>query len=992
MDIMTRYILALTSDTSGAREYVTALKRAEESTKMLGVETGKATRLIDQTTTQSFDKSGKLVRRFTTIWQDSFGRVFKTVSEMDGSVTRPISASLNQMGNGFASVANKSNDFVRALRRVIIVVPIWMTFRAVIRGVQTAIRDTVEYVKDMDKALARAKATITDSSINMAQFGEVIRNVARALAVQTGKSIGEVIEIFYRLSTAGIDAKTSLGGMEGVLKTSVAIMGDTESTAKVLAQTYNLLGKNIQDDIPEFKKIELIGAVIARLWQDNQFELNEFNSSLERAGSALSQFGVDARTSIALLATLHQQGIKGSRAGTLLQQVFLRLGKNTKVLRDELGILIKDNAPIDWFELLTQVMDRVNELGTQTPQAVKALLEVFNIRGGQGFRALLQDMNKFRDNLQKSHEDAGALFNNLDKLQDIQLNTVGAQMDIFRNMRKEIGYAFVTGITGTRDFVSGLKIVNAWMKEIAINTAIVSNELREWGEATFGKQPLPPGFGNQIKKIIPFGQIGFFKSEIGKQYAGTFDALKKEFSDVFSEKEMSRFAWDLVNNFDETMAKTPEIAKKYGRQVSANFLDAYNAGIAKREQTAQAVADLMKTLNSPDYDQTTLNSKIDALKKAMAGDMSGLLGENDKVIDSYEQQIMDLQLQQKLIRMSARGVQEHVIAQEQLVATANKYFAIVENGRKLGVEALTTEEKQQVISELLKGNWETISDLKKRGIIDEQQALNLANQLLDIDRKRLELIQRYGDQVKSAFQTTLADALKEGNFEAFFSNFGERLRSIILERVAEAFTENLLAQTGIFDAFGQVLSGQQLGQVIVTSGQQHAQMVQQAIITAGTQHAQMIGQASATASATTASTGVTGLGTIGGVPAGYTGKTATVEGLGTVPVKPASQFNALGALATLGMFASLFAGSGSKVSSGHTYSTAPGGVDKNLTATTRMTTKAQITNITIAPTFNVKGDITDQRVRNAIADDIIKQIKDGVVQYLDEQNIAVGNV
>ncbi|MHA1437987.1 MAG: phage tail tape measure protein [Promethearchaeota archaeon] len=1000
MDIMTRYVLALTSDTRGAREYVDSLKRAELATQKLGVETGKATRLIDQTTTTGFNKAGQSVRKVTAIWQDSFGKIFKTSYQVDKNAITPISSSLNQMGKGFRQATRKANDFTRALRRVLIVVPIWMVFRAIIRNVQNTIRETTDFIVKMDKALARAKATITDTSIDMSKFGEDIRAVARSLAIQTGRPVEDVIEIFYRLSTAGIDAKTSMAGMQGVLKTSIAIMGDTTQTARVLAQTYNLLGKNMADNIPEFKKIELLGAVIARLWQDNQFELNEFTTALERSGSALSQFGVDARTSIALLATLHQQGIKGGRAGRLLQNVFLKLGQNTKVLREEMGILINDNAPIDWFELLTEVMNRVNDMGTQTPKTVQALLEVFRIRGGQGFRALVQDMNKFRDNLQKAGEEATQLFDNLNRLQSIQLDTVEAQLNRFKNLRKEIGFSFITGVTGADSFVKALKAVNEWMIVLigkAYALGIVFNQLAK-GNERLEKYFYNLSLGRKIQVgLTPLG-LGEFTGETGEMMENVLEQLKDTFGKTFSEAEMVQIADAISRGLIDEMAN--KISKKRhipAEKLKAVFLKMYNTANQEVPALARQMEEFYDKLLSGKLSDVEAQAEIKKINDAINKQVQGLGDTQDDIIDKYDQQIMQLQLQQRLIRLSARGVQEHVIAQEKLVATANRYFDIADKGRKVGVEAITQAEKQKAIAGLLQGNWEVIEELKKKGILSEQQALDLANQLLDVDRKRLELIKRYGDQVKSAFQTTLADALKEGDMESFFTNFADRLRNILIDRLAEVFTENLIAQTGLFATFGQVLSGQQIGVAIQTSGTQHAQMVQRAILTAGQQHAQMVAQAT-----TTATTGVQGIGAISGLPIGYGGKTATIAGMGQVPVAPAdyyktqgmgaSSFNWMGSLATLGLMASLFAGSGRKSSMGHAYSTAPGGVDRNLQATTRMTTKAQITNITIAPVFNLKGDITDQRVRNAVADDIIKQVKEGVVNYLDEQNIAIGNV
>ena len=157
--------------------------------------------------------------------------------------TKQIERGVKDIGTSSKRSSTYMGDLQRAMRRVAVVLPVWMAARAALRTFTNTVRDSVDYLVKMDKALARAKATITGYAGSMNSAGEAIRNNARALAMVTGRPIEKIIEIFYRLSTAGIGFKQSLAGMSGVLKTTIAMMGDEEQVAKVLAQTYNLLGK-----------------------------------------------------------------------------------------------------------------------------------------------------------------------------------------------------------------------------------------------------------------------------------------------------------------------------------------------------------------------------------------------------------------------------------------------------------------------------------------------------------------------------------------------------------------------------------------------------------------------------------------------------------------------------------------------------------------------------------------------------------------------------
>jgi len=914
-----------------------------------------STKLIDYVTTMK--GSERVINEFKKLRAGGIGlatanqEVTRTTKLTDGTMLK-VSGTFDRTGTkirnlnyevikqkqAFATAHPILGGYMKALMRVAIVVPVWMAARAAIQAVGMQIRDSIQYFIDLDAATARAKATITGATDDIDKLGTIIQKVARGIAMETGKEIKDVVEVFYRLSTAGIDASTSLQSMNGVVKTAMALDGDLVTTARVLAQTYNLLGKTLGDTVPEFKKVELFGATIATMWQDNQFELNEFSQSLERAGGTMAQFNVDGRVTIAMLATLHQQGIKGGRAGRLLQTVFLKLGQNVNILRKELGIIVDDNKAIDWFSLLTQVLEKTNKLGTQVPSTVKKLLEVFNIRGGQAFRGLLQDMEKFRANLKIAGMDANELVANLNKLQQLKINTIETQLKIFGTMRKEVGLAFIMGVTGTNEFVSSLKVLNEWMKTLIVNSAIFGANIREWSEAINEDIPLPGTLGQKITAtVIPFADIAFFKSEMGRAYAAAFKSLKKELDattgSLVTENDIRDTAWKIVNNYEKAMTDgtLEKISKKAGKQMGAHFIDAYEQAMEMKNLQVKVAADLIKQLQNPASSLDDINVKIKALQDLMNKGLDGVGDTTNQYKDQLE--ILD--------ELKAIGASEQQVLKEKL----------------------------NILTQVLK------LDETDTEVIDTRRALRL---------EELKILGQQAAKIRDITKSSLSDALKEGDLSGAFDSFKEGLRNATFDAIAEGLTNQVMNLTGLDTILGKGLETIQIERAFDNG----ALKVANAIDGAFDRGAGKIG-------------GVGGNGNmtqIGGknVPISPKDYYKTPAAGGSDAGTMQNWFGAGGnfwQLAGVGLMgASLFGGGGRTSNTSNRYSTAPGGTTS--AATTRSTVKAKVTNIVLNATFNLPEGlgVEGRNLVKEVEGKITPLIRDITVRVLEEESISSGNI
>ena len=133
-------------------------------------------------------------------------------------------------------------------------------------------------------------------------------------------------------------------------------------------------------------------------------------------------------------------------------------------------------------------------------------------------------------------------------------------------------------------------------------------------------------------------------------------------------------------------------------------------------------------------------------------------------------------------------------------------------------------------------------------------------------------------------------------------------------------------------------------------------------------------------------TGVGGKVPSGGVP--------SIAPTGTTPTDAGGMENWFGAggnfwkLAGMGLMgASLFGQGGRKSTMGQRYSTAPGA--RTTAATTRSTVKAVVTNITVAPVFQLDGiSIESQNLVKEVEGKLTPLIKDITTRILEDENMS----
>lgn len=385
--------------------------------------------------------------------------VLKALKDLDVT-SKKFDDSTKKLGKSSEDLAGR---FAKLAIRSATVVPIWMAIRGVWVGLTGTIRDGIKYFIDLDKAIARALAVV-EGVDDMKGAAESLRIEFQDLAVQSGETVTKVAEAFHRFASAGFDVQTSLAGMNISVKTAVGVMGDAEETARTIADVYNLMKDKIQGAVTVQDKMNMVGATLATLWGPNVFELSEFNSALTNFTGIAKNFNLTFDEMMALVGASHTLMQRGARAGTELSRTFQSLASNIGEAEVILGRYI-DLTKESVFDVYLELLKKLNAQYGDSAAKVTKIMEVFGKFGGRVSAAFAANLDKLITELERLQsmtlEDRMERLNDLFELQTL---TLQRQLNIFKELKSMTVEAFLTGITGSDDYVEALRGVNEILK------------------------------------------------------------------------------------------------------------------------------------------------------------------------------------------------------------------------------------------------------------------------------------------------------------------------------------------------------------------------------------------------------------------------------------------------------------------------------------------------------------------------------------------------
>jgi len=476
---MNDFVIHYGVDTSEAIKKIRQLDKVnKQMAESLGKNFTKATSIVKTSLnkvsqTKGLKKVGKEFKEVTTeVFQagtvikttnGKYKNFVQTLTVVDGKL-KTTKGSLKDVTKQYTKTTKTTKKASKATKtyaqnvaflakRAITVIPIWLALRSAITGVINVFRNGIRDIASFDRILQKTRQNLQGTGEEIEKNFKTLKSQITALSIESGKSVEDITSAFQRFATVGFDFETSMTGAIESTKLAVTLFGDVEQNANALARAFRVLVDTSDGATSSSEQLQEISALLAVLWKDQAFEIDEMAGALERFAPVASIANFSMKQTIQVLAGLQTAGIRGTRAGRLLSTAVLQLNKNFDKLQTTLGLNINPQltSTFDRLKLVVQEigkLQRVDDL-----KATQVLQELFGgVRGAQVPASLATEF----DNLIKVLSQDGDIAGFQKRYEDIT-TTTGILTEKFNNLNKEIGKTFLTSLVGAEDFNKALQ-------------------------------------------------------------------------------------------------------------------------------------------------------------------------------------------------------------------------------------------------------------------------------------------------------------------------------------------------------------------------------------------------------------------------------------------------------------------------------------------------------------------------------------------------------
>lgn len=340
-------------------------------------------------------------------------RISKSMTNMHANVNRAMANSFNSMtitGAGIATVGVR-----------------------ITRGMISATKSATEFQKVMLSIKALAGKDMTSNDLNN------LSNLALRLGPKFGMSATEAARGMEDLVKAGLKASEIPKVLESLMLTSIGsgeMLGGEGGVAARMTDMLMAWGKTAD-------QASRVGDILAKGAVESTVSFKDLSEAMVYSQNTLKGLNLTFEESVAMMSVMGNSGIKGSKAGIALQNMFKELtvaiGGGSRKKNAALAALgIDPKSLMDDFGSLRrplEVIDRIKESirGMGDIQKGNILFDIFGTRGGRGASPLIDFLTK--------NKNEKWLGKSLTEMVDTLTNrSAGENMRIF--MEKSQGAAF----------------------------------------------------------------------------------------------------------------------------------------------------------------------------------------------------------------------------------------------------------------------------------------------------------------------------------------------------------------------------------------------------------------------------------------------------------------------------------------------------------------------------------------------------------------------
>lgn len=268
-----------------------------------------------------------------------------------------------------------------------------------------------------------------------ATYDDKLKQFAQELGATTAWSAQEVAQAMQYTGMAGWSAQENIQGLKGILDLASASGADLARTSDIVTDAISAFGYTAADS-GRFADVMTAACTSANVSVDTLGE------SYKYVGSLAGSMGYELDQVTTALATMGNQGIKGSEAGTALRTAISNLAAPTKQMKegmDALGIsLLNQDGTMKSFEDLIHNIQGSFQGLTEDQQAAYAKT-IFGKNAMSGMLAIINTSSEAYDSLAASIDASGGA---ADQAARTQLDNLNGQITLLKSAVEGAAIAF----------------------------------------------------------------------------------------------------------------------------------------------------------------------------------------------------------------------------------------------------------------------------------------------------------------------------------------------------------------------------------------------------------------------------------------------------------------------------------------------------------------------------------------------------------------------
>jgi len=346
------------------------------------------------------------------------------------------------------------------------------------------LKDVMEKGQTFEQTLIRAGAALQvpakKGTAEFKKLGEAAKQIGRT----TEFGAQQAAEGLESLITAGYTATSAIGALPKVVDFATAGQLGIAQSSEIASNALGAFNLKSEDAVKNATNMGRVMDVMVRAGADSQTTITELAAAFEEGAATASKAGASVEEFSGLLGVLASSGMKGSKAGTALRNVYTRLNKQTPVAakmmkKYHIEVARGKDGTIDMAATVGNFSKQLKGLSLNQQQA--AIATIFGDEAMGGFLSL---MGTGPDKIAEFVEALKGATGTTKKMADTFREGSELKLKKFFNIIDNVKLDVFEAISGTVTEIA--ESISDW---VLANEDLISSKADEWMTAL--KENLP---------------------------------------------------------------------------------------------------------------------------------------------------------------------------------------------------------------------------------------------------------------------------------------------------------------------------------------------------------------------------------------------------------------------------------------------------------------------------------------------------------------------